>query len=94
VPKSTVETVTAPCEPTKTATTLPAYLTPKDVAQLLQISEKTVSRWHLEDASMPCIKRGKVVRFPREALMAWLARQDASRRTNHAPITQRRAGAA
>ena len=88
MPKSTVETVTAPCEPIKSATTLAAYLTPKDVAQLLQISEKTVSRWHSEDASMPRIKRGKVVRFPREALMAWLARQD------HSRTTQRRSGAA
>ena len=74
------------CDPIKAGTS--AYLTPSQVAELLQISEKTVSRWSLEDASMPCIRRGRVVRFPREALMAWLARQD------HSRITQRRASAA
>jgi excisionase family DNA binding protein len=74
---------------------LPAYLTPAQVAELLQVSEKTVSRWHLEDASMPCIKRGKVVRFPRAALMEWLARQDRSRRQkNHSSVTQQRSPAA
>src|SRR5262245_57844999 len=29
------------------------YLTPAQVAELLQVSTKTVSRWSLEDASMP-----------------------------------------
>ena len=54
----------------------PAYLTPAQVAELLQVSEKTVSRWGLEDASMPVLRRGRVVRFERERLLAWLARQE------------------
>ncbi len=54
----------------------PAYLTPKQVADLLQVNEKTVIRWSLSDTSMPVLRRGRVVRFPRERLMDWLARQE------------------
>ena len=63
----------APHEPIKTAAT-PAYLTPAQVAELLQVSSKTVSRWALEDASMPVLRLGRVVRFPREELMRWMRR--------------------
>ncbi len=54
----------------------PPYLTPGKVARLLQVSEKTVLRWSLEDATMPVLRRGGVVRFHRERLEAWLARQE------------------
>src|SRR3989442_2542654 len=54
----------------------PAYFTPAQVAELLQVSVKSVSRWALEDASMPVLRRGRVVRFERERLLAWLARQE------------------
>ena len=54
---------------------LPVYLTPAQVADLLQVSEKTVSRWSLQDASMPTLRIGRVVRFEREALMSWLRRR-------------------
>jgi excisionase family DNA binding protein len=52
------------------------YLTAAQVAELLQVDETTVLRWALTDASMPRFKRGRVVRFPREALTAWLRRQE------------------
>src|SRR5437762_1987168 len=52
------------------------YLTPAQVAELLQVSEKTVSRWALTDPTMPVLRRGRVVRFERERLLAWLARQE------------------
>src|SRR5438309_8212624 len=52
------------------------YLTPAQVAELLQVSEKTVSRWALTDPSMPVLRRGRVVRFERERLLAWLSRQE------------------
>jgi excisionase family DNA binding protein len=61
-------------EPTKTAE--PVYLTALQVAELLQVDEKTVLRWSLQDASMPVLRRGRVVRFPRERLLAWLERQE------------------
>ena len=52
------------------------YLTPQQVADLLQIDEKTVSRWSLQDPTMPVFRRGRVVRFPLERLLAWLERQE------------------
>ncbi len=54
----------------------PAYLTALQVADLLQVDEKTVLRWSLQDASMPVLRRGRIVRFPRERLLAWLERQE------------------
>lgn len=52
------------------------YLTAAQVAEIVQVDEKTVLRWSLEDASMPVLRRGRVVRFPRERLLAWLQRQE------------------
>ena len=54
----------------------PAYLTARQVADLLQVDEKTVQRWSLQDASMPVLRRGRVVRFPRDRLFVWLERQE------------------
>ena len=64
----------------------PAYLTALQVAELLQVDEKTVLRWSLQDASMPVLRRGRVVRFPRERLLVWLERQEprAARRSAQA----------
>jgi excisionase family DNA binding protein len=61
-------------EPVKSAE--PVYLTALQVAELLQVDEKTVLRWSLQDASMPVLRRGRVVRFPRERLLVWLERQE------------------
>ena len=54
----------------------PVYLTAAAVAGLLDVDEKTVLRWSLQDASMPVLRRGRVVRFHRERLMLWLERQE------------------
>jgi excisionase family DNA binding protein len=56
--------------------TEPNYLTALQVAELLQVDEKTVLRWSLQDSSMPVLRRGRVVRFPRERLLTWLERQE------------------
>jgi excisionase family DNA binding protein len=56
--------------------TAPLYLSASQVAELIQVDEKTVLRWSLEDASMPVLRRGRVVRFPRERLLTWLERQE------------------
>jgi excisionase family DNA binding protein len=56
------------------------YWTPAEVAELLQVSVKTISRMSLEDGSMLCFRRGRVVRFPRAQLLAWLDRQAQPRR--------------
>jgi excisionase family DNA binding protein len=56
-----------------------AYFTAADVADLLQVSTKTVSRWALEDSTMPATKIGRVVRFERAALIRWLQRHQPRR---------------
>jgi excisionase family DNA binding protein len=61
----------AACEQTE-----PPYLTARQVADLLQVDEKTVQRWSLQDASMPVLRRGRVIRFPRARLLGWLERQE------------------
>ena len=43
---------------------------------VLQIDEKTILRWSLEDSTMPVLRRGRVVRFPRARLFVWLQRQE------------------
>jgi excisionase family DNA binding protein len=54
---------------------LPAFLTARDVADMLQVDERTVLRWAQQDASMPATRVGRVVRFEREPLLRWLARK-------------------
>jgi len=53
-----------------------AYLTPDEVAAMLQVSPKSIYRWAQQDATMPALKIGRVVRFPRERLEAWLASRE------------------
>jgi excisionase family DNA binding protein len=54
----------------------PVYLTPAQVAEMLQLSEKSVYRLAKSEPTMPMIKlgagRNASVRFPRERLMRWL----------------------
>ena len=71
-PRAMASAKDAPCEPVKSATTL--YLTAEQVGELLQVSPRTVQRWALEDASMPALRLGRTVRFPRAELERWFAR--------------------
>lgn len=50
----------------------PDYLTGEQVAALLQVSVKSVQRWASTDSSMPVLRIGRTVRFPRERLVRWL----------------------
>ena len=50
---------------------LEPYLTPKQLADLLQVSVKTIYRWVEEDPTMPALRAG-VVRFPQARVLAWL----------------------
>jgi excisionase family DNA binding protein len=54
---------------------LPTFLTARQVADMLQVDERTVLRWAQHDASMPATRLGRVVRFEREPLLRWLARK-------------------
>jgi excisionase family DNA binding protein len=49
----------------------PMFLTAQQVAELLQVSEKSVLRWAAQDPSMPALRIGRTLRFPREQLLAW-----------------------
>lgn len=49
-----------------------SYLTVREVAALLAVDEKTVTRWSRSDPTMPVLRRGRVVRFPQDALRRWL----------------------
>ncbi|MEO8048501.1 MAG: helix-turn-helix domain-containing protein [Nitrospirota bacterium] len=61
---------------------MPEYLTGEQVAELLQVSVKSVWRWVKTDPSLPCFKIGRTIRFPRERLMRWLrAREQGSGRS-------------
>ncbi|MBM4113380.1 MAG: helix-turn-helix domain-containing protein [Phycisphaerae bacterium] len=65
---------------------LPAYMTPADVATMLQVHERSVLRWAAADASMPVTRLGgRVVRFERAALLRWLERKQPrlARRSTH-----------
>jgi excisionase family DNA binding protein len=54
---------------------LPAFLTAREVADMLRVDERTVLRWAQEDATMPATRVRRVIRFEREALLRWLARK-------------------
>ena len=62
-------------ESNSTRLSLPVYLTPRDVAAMLQVDERTILRWAAQDASMPATRLGRVIRFEREPLLRWLARK-------------------
>jgi len=72
--------MSAPSDRIESGSTLPVFLTVADVAALLQISPKSVSRWALQDSSMPALRRGRVLRFERQSLLDWLRAQTQGRR--------------
>ncbi len=57
----------------------PEYLTTEEVATLLQASPKTVYRIAKLDPTMPMLKLGGLVRFPRERLERWLKTREQGR---------------
>jgi excisionase family DNA binding protein len=78
----------APHEPVNSAVA-PAYLTTSQVADLIGVDQRTVERWASSDPTMPVLRRGRVVRYPRARLEAWLDAQlpRASRKSQHTPST-------
>jgi excisionase family DNA binding protein len=49
-----------------------AYLTAEQVGELLQLSAKSIYRLAKADPTLPMLKLGGAVRFPRERLERWL----------------------
>ncbi len=62
-----------------TVSTAPVYLTADQVGELLQVKPKTVYAWAAADVTMPRLKIGGTVRFPRERLLRWLADREQGR---------------
>jgi excisionase family DNA binding protein len=56
------------------------YLTAEDVAARVKVSPPTIYRWSLDDPSMPTLRIGRTVRFPRERLERWLRGREQGRR--------------
>jgi excisionase family DNA binding protein len=54
------------------------WMTAADVAAMLQVSEKTISRWVLTEG-MPALRIGRVTRFERAAVDRWFARRQQAR---------------
>jgi len=74
----------APAAPEPIKTAAPQYFTPAQVAELLQVSDKTIYRMASMDSSMPATRFGKAVRFRADLLARWLdARTQRSRRQLH-----------
>lgn len=54
------------------AATTPLLLTPRQAAEALAISERTL--WTLTDrGDVPCVRIGRLVRYPATALAQWIA---------------------
>jgi excisionase family DNA binding protein len=63
----------------ETPKALAAYLTPTEVAEMLQLSAKSIYRLAKADPTMPMLKLGGTVRFPRERLERWLRDREQGR---------------
>jgi excisionase family DNA binding protein len=58
---------------------LAPYLTVEQVGEMLQLSAKSIYRLSKADPSMPMLKLGGTVRFPRERLERWLRDREQGR---------------
>ena len=63
------------------------YLTAAQVGRLLQVSEKSIYRWAQADPSMPVLRIGGTVRFPRERLERWLREREQGRPRMRRPVS-------
>lgn len=52
------------------------YLTPEQLAELLQVSEKTLRRWRNEGTGPPFVRIGRIIRYRKRAALAWLRDQE------------------
>jgi excisionase family DNA binding protein len=61
---------------------VPVYMTIAQVAAMLQVAPRTVYGWVWADQTLPVLKIGGTLRFPRERLLRWLQqREQGSHRT-------------
>src|SRR2546426_5594126 len=79
-PKVTGSSVPVQPDGIETRPARPVYLTPQELADMLQVDQRTVLRWAAEDPSMPTTRIGRVIRFEQAALFRWLDRKPARAR--------------
>jgi excisionase family DNA binding protein len=65
--------------PASVVETLPEYLTAKEVGELLRRSEKSIYRLVKLEPSLPALRLGGGVLFPRERLLKWLRDREQGR---------------
>ena len=64
---------------TSEASTEAMYLTTKEFAGLVRLSEKTVYRIASTDPTFPTTRVGGSIRIPRERALRWLAKRTSGR---------------
>lgn len=52
---------------------LAGYLKPTDLAKALEVSERTIARWHHFREGPPRVEIGRKVYYRKESVMAWIA---------------------
>jgi excisionase family DNA binding protein len=57
----------------------PLYLTAEDVGALLKLSPKSIYRLAKDDPTLPMLKLGGAVRFPKDRLLKWLRDREQGR---------------
>jgi len=55
---------------------LAGYLTPKDLAQALGVSERTLGRWHQFRQGPPRVEIGRKVFYRLESVSAWMVSRE------------------
>lgn len=59
------------------------YLSQETLARELNVSERTIARWHVLRIGPPRCTVGKTILYRRESVLQWLAsREDAPRKAN------------
>lgn len=61
----------------------PAWLTPKEAATHIRVSERTLEGWRRQRRGPRWVKAGHLVRYAREDVDAWLNRLDVIAATTH-----------
>ena len=48
------------------------YLTPTEVGDILEVSERTLSRWHRRRIGPPRVKVGRMICYRAGSIVSWL----------------------
>lgn len=51
------------------------YLSPEQVTDITGFKKQTLANWRSTDFGPPYVKFGRIVRYPKDSLLAWLESQ-------------------